>query len=189
MNSKKVPVAWLIGEHDAIRKYSMGMAKPAPLPLGPYISNGYLKKASSIPDLARQIGVNPEALDDTVKTFNTYADKGHDPDFQRGDDAYSVGMSDPTHKPNASLGPLRKGPFYAVELRRGELSTLNGLNANENAQVLKDDGDVIKGLYAAGVDANSVFRGAYPGGGSSIGPAMTFGYIAARHIAGASGSS
>jgi succinate dehydrogenase/fumarate reductase flavoprotein subunit len=183
MHEQGIASAWLIGTHEAVRRHSMGLAKPAPLPIGRYLANGYLKKAASIAELAQKIGVDPKALETTVETFNRYADAGQDPDFHRGEDAYSIGQSDPTHTPNPSLGALREGPFYAIELHPGELSTTNGLETNEHAQVLGKDGSVVEGLYAVGVDANSVFRGAYPGGGASLGPGMTFGYIAARHIA------
>jgi predicted oxidoreductase len=92
-------------------------------------------------------------------------------------------MGDPAHGPNPALGPIRKAPFYAVEIRPSQFSTLIGLNTNASAQVLDDDGKVIAGLYAAGIDNNNFMRGHYPGGGTSLGPALTFGYIAGRHIA------
>jgi succinate dehydrogenase/fumarate reductase flavoprotein subunit len=183
MHEKGIGSAWLIGTHKAIRRHSMGLAKAAPLPLRSYLANGYLKKASSIGELAKKIGLDPQVLIKTVETFNRYADNGKDLDFRRGEDGYSAIQGDPENKPNPSMGALRKGPFYAIELHPGELSTLNGLATNEHAQVLTETGDVVNGLYAVGVDANSVFSGAYPGGGASLGPTMTFAYIAANHIA------
>jgi succinate dehydrogenase/fumarate reductase flavoprotein subunit len=119
-----------------------------------------------------------------VADFNGYAAAGKDPDFQRGDDYYSRFMGDATHAPNPSLGPILSAPFYALELRPGDLSSVVGLNANAQAQVLSATGEVIAGLYAAGLDMNTMMKGRYPGGGSSLGPAMTFGYIAARQLAG-----
>lgn len=183
MHEGGIERAWLIGTHRAIRRHSMGLAKAAPLPLRRYLANGYLKKAASIGELAATLGVPRDTLMDTVETFNRYADAGHDPDYHRGEDGYSIAQGDPDNKPNPSLGPLREGPFYAIELRPGELSSLNGLRTNASAQVLRQDGSPIDGLYAVGVDANSVFRGAYPGGGASLGPTMTFAYIAARDVA------
>lgn len=182
MHAQGVSTAWLVGTHSAIRRHSMGMAKAAPLPLGRYLANGYLKRAQSIRELATLIGVDPETLAATVEQFNGYADTGHDPDFQRGDDGYSASQGDPANRPNPSLGALRHGPFYAIALHPGELSTLNGLQTDRDAQVLNKDGQPVGGLYAVGVDANSVFAGAYPGGGASLGPTMTFAYIAARHM-------
>ena len=184
MHSQGIASAWLIGTHAAIRRHSMGLAKASPLPIRRYIANGYLKKAPSIRELAGQIGIDPDRLTATIETFNDYADAGHDPDFRRGEDGYSASQGDPDNKPNPSLGALREGPFYAIRLHPGELSTLNGLLTDACARVIGQGGDPIAGLYAVGVDANSVFRGAYPGGGASLGPTMTFAYIAARHLAG-----
>ncbi|WP_158586823.1 FAD-dependent oxidoreductase [Aurantiacibacter zhengii] len=182
MHARGIESAWLIGTHAAIRKHSMGLAKASPLPLRSYLANGYLKKADTIAALAIQLGIPPEALTETVETFNRYADSGIDADFHRGEDVYSSSQGDPDHMPNPSLGPLRQGPFYAVELRPGELSTLNGLDTDAKARVIRKDGSVIDGLYAVGVDANPAFRGAYPGGGASLGPTMAFAYVAARNI-------
>jgi succinate dehydrogenase/fumarate reductase flavoprotein subunit len=183
MHDRGIASAWLIGSHAAIRKHSMGMAKAAPLPIGRYIANGYLKKADSVRALATRIGIDPDRLAATVETFNGFAAAGRDPDFHRGEDGYSASQGDPDNKPNPSLGSLHQGPFYAIELHPGELSTLNGLETDEHAQVVDDHGHPIRRLYAVGIDANSVFRGAYPGGGASLGPTMTFAYIAAKHIA------
>lgn len=183
MHARGIERAWLIGTHAAIRKHSMGLAKAAPLPIGRYLANGYLKKADTITALADVLGLPAATLTATVGTFNHYADSGVDADFHRGEDVYSSVQGDPANKPNPSLGPLRDGPFYAIELRPGELSSLNGLETDARAQVIRQDGSVIDGLYAVGVDANPAFRGAYPGGGASLGPTMTFAYLAARHIA------
>lgn len=183
MHDNSVSAAWLIGTHKAIRHYSMGLAKAAPLPIHKYLSNGYLKKGQTLTDLADQIDIDPKILAATVDRFNDNADQGRDPDFDRGQDQYSRAQGDQEHKPNPSLGALRSGPFYAVKLHPGELSTLNGLQTTPQAQVVEANGKVVLGLYAIGADANSVFRGAYPGGGASLGPTMTFAYIAANSIA------
>lgn len=176
---------WQINDLTAVKKYGMGMVKPAPFPITPWVRKGYVIEARSIAELAGKIGLDPAALGKTVDDFNRYAEAGKDPDFRRGDDYYSAYMGDATHGPNPALGPLRDAPFYALELRPSDLSTLVGLDTNEHAQVVTREGAVIPGLYAAGVDSNNIMRGRYPGGGSSIGPAMTFGYLAARHLAGA----
>ena len=174
---------WQINDLTAVKKYGMGMVKPAPFPISPWVKKGYIVEAGSIRELAGKIGLAPAVLEKTVIDFNGYADAGKDPDFKRGDDYYSAYMGDATHQPNPALGALRDGPFYALEIRPSDLSTLVGLDTNERAQVVTRDGAVIPGLYAAGVDSNNIMRGRYPGGGSSIGPAMTFGYVAARHLA------
>jgi succinate dehydrogenase/fumarate reductase flavoprotein subunit len=183
MIDKKIRSAWLVGTHQAIRRYSMGLAKASPLPIGHYLRNGYLKKSATLAGLAGELGLPKNAFLDTIGRFNGYARTGIDLDFGRGADAYSASMGDPDHKPNPTLGTLEKGPFYAIELFLGRLCTMNGLETDANARVLNEENQPIDGLYAVGLDANAVFRGAYPGGGSSLGPAMTFGYIAARHVA------
>ncbi len=183
VQDKGITRIWMIGDAQAVAKYGMGMAKPAPFSVKPWVRNGYLIEASTITALAERIGVDPAVLDKTVADFNRYADAGRDPDFGRGDDYYSAYMGDAAHKPNPALGALRTAPFYALEIRPSDLSTLAGLDTNIEAQVIGRDGNPIAGLYAAGLDNNTIMRGRYPGGGSSIGPAMTFGYIAARHMA------
>ena len=181
--AKGVTKIWQINDHTAVQKYGLGMVKPAPFPISPWVKKGYIVEAGSIRALAEKIGLDAAALEQTVATFNTYADAGHDPDFNRGGNEYSAYMGDASHKPNPALGALRTPPFYALEIRPSDLSTLAGLDTNEHAQVLGPNGAPIPGLYAAGLDNNTMMRGRYPGGGSSIGPAMTFGYIAARHLA------
>ena len=183
VQDKGITRIWMIGDAQAVAKYGMGMAKPAPFSVKPWVRKGYLIEAQTIPELAVRIGLDAAALDKTVADFNRYADAGHDPDFGRGDDYYSAYMGDAGHKPNPALGALRTPPFYALEIRPSDLSTLAGLDTNTEAQVIGRDGNPIDGLYAAGLDNNTIMRGRYPGGGSSIGPAMTFGYIAARHMA------
>ena len=183
VQDKGITRIWMIGDAQAVAKYGMGMAKPAPFSVKPWVRRGYLIEAQTIPELAVRIGLDVAALDKTVADFNRYADTGHDPDFGRGDDYYSAYMGDAGHKPNPALGALRTAPFYALEIRPSDLSTLAGLDTNTEAQVIGRDGNPIDGLYAAGLDNNTIMRGRYPGGGSSIGPAMTFGYIAARHMA------
>jgi succinate dehydrogenase/fumarate reductase flavoprotein subunit len=183
MIEKDIRTAWLICNHAALRTYGMGHVKPMPLPYKPFIHNGYLKTDATIPALAERLGIDPATLGATVERFNRYARNGQDPDFNKGGDGYSAEQGDPTHTPNPAVGPVAPGPFYAVELVPGEFSTINGLETDASARVLGADGRCVPGLYAVGVDANSVFRGTYPGSGASIGPGMTFGYVAALHAA------
>ena len=183
MHQKGITEGFLIGDLPFQRKYGMGLARPAPYPLESFVRSGYLIEADSISELARKLRIDAAALEHTIAEFNRNAVLGKDPEFQRGDDYYSRFMGDASHTPNPSLGPITTPPFYALELRPGDLSTVCGLNTNAKAQVLNTRGAVIEGLYAAGLDMNSMMKGHYPGGGSSLGPAMTFGYVAARHIA------
>lgn len=184
MHARGMCKAWIIAEAGAARRNGLGLAKQWPFPIGPYIRRGYIVQADTIGQLAGKIGVPPLALDATVARFNSHAREGRDPEFQRGQDPYSRYHGDSGHWPNPSLGPLEHGPFYAVRVQPGELSITAGLDTNAQAQVVAADGTPIPGLYAAGLDNNNLFRGHYPGGGCSLGPAMTFAYVAARHMAG-----
>jgi len=161
----------------------MGFAFPAPYPINSFIRNGYLIEAPSISALAKKLGIDPLALDKTVEEFNKGARDGKDPLFHRGGNIYDNSQGDFNHKPNPNLGPLEHGPYYAVTLHPGDVGTVLGMDTDANAQVRSVGGGLIRGLYAVGLDQNTVFRGVYPGGGSGIGPGMTFGYRAARHMA------
>ena len=136
-------------------------------------------------DLSDQIGADGAQLEATVAEFNRHAATGEDPEFGKGSTSYNRSLGDPDHRPNPCVAPLVDAPFYAVRLYVGDLGTFAGLKANENAEVLGADGRPIGGLYAVGNDAASIMGGNYPGGGITLGPAVTFGYIAARHMSGA----
>jgi hypothetical protein len=185
MNLKNIGSAWFIGHKPALRKYGMGIAMPAPLPYRHLVRDQYLIEAATIAELAKKIGVPVQALEFTVGVFNANAERGLDPDFNRGGNIYDNAQGDFVHTPNPNLGPLETGPFYAIKIHPGDCSSILGLNTTADAQVVGIDGTAIDGLYAVGLDQNSVMRGHYPGGGSSIGPAMTFAYRAARHLSGA----
>ena len=177
--------AWFVTDHRAFRKYGIGFAKPAPVPYGRLIRSGYLLRGDSLRDLAKQFGAAPEALEATVERFNADAREGEDREFGKGSTSYNRSLGDPEQKPNPCLAPIETGPFYAVRLHVGDLGTFAGLRTNEYAQVLGEDGAPIPRLYAAGNDSASIMGGNYPGGGITLGPAITFGYIAARHMSGA----
>ena len=109
--------------------------------------------------------------------------KGLDPDFGRGQSAYNDCLGDPGHKPNASLGPLDRAPYYATEIYPGDVGTCGGLITDEHAQVLDETDTPIPGLYATGNVTATVMGRTYPGAGASIANTMVFGYVAARHVA------
>lgn len=176
--------AWMIADHRAIRRWGMGFVRPFPIPLGKYLRNGYLTRGDTLEALAHKIGVDAAGLADTLKQFNANARLGIDPLFNRGRRVYDSYQGDDEIQPNSCLAPLEQGPFYAVRLYVGEIGTFAGLKTNAHAQVLDEHNRTIAGLYAAGNDQASVFGGAYPGPGSTLGPGMTFGYIAAKHAAG-----
>ncbi|MNH10593.1 3-oxosteroid 1-dehydrogenase [compost metagenome] len=140
-------------------------------------------KADSLAALAAQIGVDRAGLEQTVQKMNAYARSGVDADFGRGGNVFDRYYGDSNVKPNPCLAPLSKGPYYAMRLDAGDIGTKGGLLTNEHAQVVSQDGEVIPGLYAIGNCSASVMGTSYPGAGGTLGPAMTFGYIAAHHIA------
>src|SRR5699024_5011870 len=135
------------------------------------------------PELAEQIGVPAESLRNTIERFNGMAATGVDIDFHRGESAYDHYYGDPLNRPNPSLGPLDLAPYYAVKIVPGDLGTQGGLATDSDGRVLRADGSVIDGLYAAGNTSPAVMRHPYAGPGATIGPAMVFGYRAAHHIA------
>ncbi|TXS96144.1 FAD-binding protein [Parahaliea maris] len=145
------------------------------------IRNDLLVTADSIPALAQKLGVSAEGLTDTVKQFNRYAESGVDEDFHRGENSYDKLYGDVRLGPNTCLAPLLEGPFYGIEVYPGDIGTKGGLLTNEHAQVLSEGGAPIKGLYAIGNTAASPMGRYYPGAGATLGPAMTFGFIAAGH--------
>lgn len=166
------------------RKYIFGTLFPMqPVP-DAYFESGYFKRADTLEELAEQCDIDPAGLRETVERFNRFARSGVDEEFHRGDSAYDRYYGDPTVKPNPCLAPIEKPPFYAVEMVPGDLGTKGGLVMDEYARVLREDGSVIEGLYVTGNNSASVMGNTYPGAGSTIGPSMTFGYIAAKHLAG-----
>jgi succinate dehydrogenase/fumarate reductase flavoprotein subunit len=175
--------SWLICDHRFQRRYGLGFAKPFPLPLAPYFRSGYLKRGTSIEELAKVCGIAPAALAETVRVYNEHARRGEDPEFGRGSTAFNRKGGDPLHEPNPCVAPIEHGPFYAVKVLPGCFGTFAGLKTNGFAQVLGRDDRPVAGLYAVGTDMASVMCGFYPSGGIAIGPAMTFGYIAGRHAA------
>jgi len=175
--------AWFIADHPTIRRYGLGFAKPFPLPLRPTIKTGYLIQGRTPAELAANAGIEPSALERTIAAYNGPAERGEDPEFHRGTTSYNRSLGDPAVQPNPCVAPLRTGPFYAVKVVPGDLGTFAGIRGDAHARVLDAAGHPIPGLYAAGNDLASIMGGNYPGGGITLGPAMTFGYIAAHHMA------
>jgi 3-oxosteroid 1-dehydrogenase len=144
-------------------------------------TKNFLKKAKTIEELATLLGISAEQLAVTVDRFNDFAKNGKDDDFKRGEDAYDLIYGDVRIQPNPCLAPISEGPFYGVEVYPGDIGTKGGLLTNASAQVLDTQGQVIEGLYAIGNTSASVTGRYYPGAGATLGPAMTFGFIAAEH--------
>jgi succinate dehydrogenase/fumarate reductase flavoprotein subunit len=175
---------WLICNRATLRKYGLGYAKPAPVPTAPYVSNGYLKTGDTLDALAEATGIDATTLKSTVAAFDAGAAHGEDPEFGRGSTSFNRYLGDAQHQPNPNVGPVGEGPYYALQLYMGDLGTFDGLRTTVTGEVLNNEGAPIPGLYAVGNDRDSIMGGAYPGGGITLGPAMTFGYVTARHIAG-----
>jgi succinate dehydrogenase/fumarate reductase flavoprotein subunit len=176
--------AWIVCDHPAIRRFGLGALGPAPISVRPFLRSGYIKRSDSVRGLAEACGIDAAGLERTIGDFNGPARRGEDPEFQRGSDAYQRFNGAPDHTPNPCVAPLDKPPFYAVRVIPSELGTFAGIRTNAAAQVMDGDSRPIAGLYAVGNDAASVMGGTYPGAGITIGPALTFGYIAGRHLAG-----
>lgn len=175
--------AWLVTDHRALRAYGLGFVKPRPLPLAAHLESGYLLSGGTVGELAQRAGIDA-ALAKTVEAFNGKAKMGSDPVFRKGENAYNRFYGDPDIKPNPCVAPLARAPFYAVRVEIGDLGTYAGIATNGHAQVLDESKRPIPGLYAAGNDALSIMGGNYPGPGITLGPAMTFGWLAGRHLAG-----
>jgi len=174
--------AYLIADSRFIWYYGLGAIRPFNLSLRRWEHSGYLTKAPDIPALAQALHLPPEAMAETVERFNRYARVGQDPDFQRGGDAYQRYLGDPQQGPNHCLRPLDRPPFYAILLYPADLGTSAGLATDASARVLDAEDVPIPGLYACGNDMNSVMNGAYPGPGITLGPALTFGFLAAESL-------
>ena len=174
---------WIVCDHRAIRRFGLGALGPAPMRIAPFLRSGYIRRGATPRDLAIACGIDPEGLTKTVAAFNGPARRGEDPAFNRGSDAYQRFNGAPGHTPNPCIAPLESPPFYAVRVVPSELGTFAGIATNAHAQVVDGNGRPIAGLYAVGNDAASVMGGTYPAAGITIGPALTLGYIAARHMA------
>ncbi len=183
------PEAWLVCDHAFIRYYGLGAVKPAPMPMGPWLKNGYLQRGESLAALATACGIDAQALQATVQRYNALTREGKDIDFGKGQTPYNRIQGDAINATrrglrNPCMGPIEHGPFYAVKVVMGSLGTFAGLRVNDHAQVVDGQGQAIPGLYAGGNDLSSMMAGHYPAGGITLGPAMTFGFIAAHHAAG-----
>ncbi|MGW0994391.1 FAD-dependent oxidoreductase [Streptomyces sp. NPDC002523] len=176
--------SWLILDATSKARYLfLGLFPGQPFPK-PWLESGFVKKAATVEDLAEQTGMPATGLRATLDRFNGFARVGHDEDFRRGESVYDRYYGDPTLR-NPNLAPLEKAPFYAIPVHPGDIGTKGGLVTDDTARVLREDGTVIEGLYASGNVSAAVMGETYPGPGATIGPAMTFSWLAVNHIAGA----
>ncbi len=175
--------AWLIFDQRYRDRYVFAGRPPRkPFPRRWYAAEAVVR-ADDLAGLAAAAGISAGGLAKTVTRFNEFAAAGRDEEFGRGGSAYDRYYGDPRCRPNPNLAPLARPPFYAVKIVPGDLGTKGGLRTDERARVLRDDGTPIAGLYAAGNASASVMGHSYAGAGATIGPAMTFGYLAALDLA------
>ena len=182
-NAGAIP-AYLVADAATVKKYGIGVILPGSLSLRRYEKSGYLFSGRTLAELAGKIGVDRSGLERSVARNNQFAATGVDADFGKGSSAYNIYKGDPTHSPNPCIGPIERGPFYAVKLMPGDFGTSRGLVTGSHGEVLDRDNRPIPGLYACGNDMNSPVGGRYIGAGITLGPALTFGYLAAMSIAG-----
>ncbi len=174
----------LICDRGFIRDYGLGLIHPGTRDLQRFIRSGYLVSGDTLAQLAKQIAVDSHALAESVERHNRFAETGKDEDFGRGTSELNRFNGDPLNKPNPCMRRIGPGPYFAVAVWPSDLASSAGLRTDRNGRVLNSGGQPIPGLYAAGNDAASIFRGTYPGPGTMIGPAMVFAWRAAMDIAG-----
>jgi 3-oxosteroid 1-dehydrogenase len=187
--NKVVPAvpSWAVFDQQYVRKYMLAGTMPGSTKPQRWYEEGYLKKADSLEELAGKLNVEPAKLVATVQRFNGFVAQNRDDEFHRGERAYDRWLGDHLHKPSETLGAIAEPPYYAVPVLPGDVGTYGGVVTDESARVLRGDGSVIPGLYATGVSTASVMGRAYPGAGSSVGPAFVWGYVAAKHAVNAEG--
>lgn len=174
--------AWLVCDRRFLWKYGLGKIKPFTSSVKADIAAGYLTEASNIADLARQIEIPVSEFERTIQQFNITAERGEDPEFGRGGDAYQRSLGDADIGPNPCVAPIEYRPFYAVKVVPADLGMSAGILTDRFARVLTPDGSVVPGLFACGNDMASIMEGAYPGPGITLGPAIVFGWIAGRQV-------
>ena len=184
---KSVPAvpSWAVFDSQYVAKYGLANGMVSGWKTKDWIASGFMKTGETIAALATAMGADPATLAATIARFNGFVAKGHDEDFQRGVRAYDNWLGDPFNKGSATLGTLEQGPYFALPVLPGDVGTYGGVVTDSAARVLREDGSVIPGLYATGISTASVMGRSYPGAGSSVGPSFVFGFIAAKHAAGA----
>ena len=179
MHKSGTAPAWIINDAPGVKKYGLGLVYPG----APNLKK--LVEGASLRDLAAKIDVDADGLERTVARNNEFAKTGVDADFGKGSTLIDQEIGDYNHKPNPCIGPLGTGPFYAVKIFPGDGSTTAGVKIDAQCRVLDANGVPLEGLYAAGLDANSIWRGKTPAHGCNVGPALVLGYIAGKSISAA----
>jgi hypothetical protein len=170
--------AWLLFDHRYKMAYDVGSCRA-----GSVVAD-WITSAPSVEDLAARVGLDADVLRATIDRFNDSVADGVDHEFGRGESAYDTFNGDRTRPGvGATLGPLDTPPFYAVPIEIGSLGTSGGPKTDTTCRVLSTDGGVIPGLFAAGNAMAAPTGMVYGGAGGTLGPAMTFGFIAGREAA------
>jgi 3-oxosteroid 1-dehydrogenase len=180
--SPAVP-SWLVMDNQYLETYMLAGSMPGKKKPQAWYEQKFLRSGDTLQALALECGMDPAKLQACVERFNGFARNGRDLDFQRGDHVYSQWLGDALNQQSPALGAIEQGPFYAIQVYPGDVSTFGGLVTDAHARVLREDGSVIAGLYATGTSTASVMGRASPGAGASIGPSFTWGYVAANHAA------
>jgi len=175
--------AFLLCDRRSLWQYGLGAVRPFTPRLARFLEQGYLASGRTPGELAGRLGIDREGLERTIAQYNADAARGVDSRFGLGGDVYQRFLGDAAHGPNPCMRPIEQAPFYAVRLYPSDLGTAAGLVTDVDARVLDADGRPVSGLYACGNDMNSIMGGAYPGPGITLGPAIVFGWLAARHLA------
>ena len=179
--------AYIITDSVGLKKYGLGMVRPGGMGKKALLKDGYLIEGASLEALAAKLDLDAAILNETIARFNEFATDGVDHDFHRGETVYERHNGDPLHGPNPTLGKLEQGPFYAVHLWPTDIGAATGFTTDVNARILTKSGNPLPRFYACGNDMHSIMGGVYPGPGITIGPAITFAYIAVKDAMNASG--
>lgn len=181
---KEKVVSYLICDHKSIQKYGLGFILPGAKKLNYYLREQYLFSADNLDDLAKKVGIHASQLKQTVDRYNSFAESGVDPDFHKGSGVMNRFNGDPEIQPNPCLGRIEQGPFYALPVTPMDCASSGGLAGDEFGRVLDDQNQPIKGLFACGNDLSSIFKGTYPGPGTTLGPGMVFAWRIAQFVSG-----
>lgn len=174
--------AHIIANAKFVKKYGMGLVLPGGGKIKEMVACGYMKTGATLAELAAQIGVDPRGLEATAAKVAADAVTGKDTQFGKGETRIDAEIGDPKHAPNPCFGALGEGPYYAVEIFPGDGSTTVGVRIDDQCRVIGQDGAPVGGLWAAGLDANSIWQGKSPAHGCNVGPAMVTGFIAGKSV-------
>jgi succinate dehydrogenase/fumarate reductase flavoprotein subunit len=175
--------AFLLCDRRSLWQYGLGAVRPFTVSLAKQLASGYLVRAATMAELAARLEIDAGRLERTVAVYNEDARRGVDSKFGLGSDPYQRYLGDVHNRPNPCMRPIESAPFFAIRLYPSDLGTVAGLITDGQARVLDANGHPAPNLYACGNDMNSIMDGAYPGPGITLGPALVFGYIAARAMA------